>query len=472
MAQWRDIPLNKKLFKNVDESMLTTAYGALENCFVTESGGLSRFPGLVEVVDLGGNADVYLNRHENDLLAVGNDGRTHRINRDYEVEAIQGPPVLGGHRTTFANLKGRTIMAAGLDIIMFDGAKNTVLSPDAPQSTHVGVIDNYVLAVEAGSGRFQHSPPNEPRVWNPLDTFAVEGRADDINGLLVTPFNEILMTGEESIEQYERWPGGTAPFFRRWSVGDGVIEPYTLCFADNAAWGLNSRYEFARFSGQTSTSSSDDIGKDIEVKYAMNHLEALDKAWASPVNIKGQKFIIFQSPEAQNSYGSKGVTYGLDLRQAQWFELTGWDDKNKLPTNWPGRSIFSLWGKTFVGGQGKIYELTEKAYSNAGMPQRVYGRTAHFDDLGPMRINRLQLTLKRGVGSYSANPKIALRVNPDNKGFGGMQVRELGNAGHGEFIIEFGAQGVANTWQFEFMVTDACAVEIRRLKVDADKVVR
>lgn len=472
MGQWKDIPLNRKLFKNVDEAALTTAYGALENVFVTEAGGLSRFPGLVERADFGGKADVFLAKHNNDLIAVGRDGRVHRINRKYDVETIDGPPVLGGERATFANLKGSLLMAAGADIIMFDGVKNTVLSQDAPQSTHVGVIDNYILAVEKGSGRFQHSPPNEPRTWNPLDTFAAEGRPDDINAMLITPFNEILMTGEDSIEQFERYPGGDVPFFRRWSVGDGLIEPYTLCHADNASWGLNSRYEFARFSGQTSASASDDIGKDLEVKYSVNHLEAFNGAWAVPVNIKGQKFIIFQVPDAQNDYGSKGVTYGLDLRQSQWFQLTGWDDTNKLPTNWPGRSIFQIWGKTFVGGEGKVYELSNDVYNNGGLKQRVYGRTAHFDDLGPVRIDRVRLHLKRGVGSYDTAPKLAMRVNRDNQGFGQMQVRDLGMTGHGEFVVEFGAQGIGDTWQFEFMLTDSCPFEFRRLMVDATDMVR
>ena len=78
MARWRDIPLNKKLFKNVDEAALTNSYAALQNCFVTEAGGLSRFPGLKPFVTLGGNAPIYLDKLNNDLMAVGGDGRTYR----------------------------------------------------------------------------------------------------------------------------------------------------------------------------------------------------------------------------------------------------------------------------------------------------------------------------------------------------------------------------------------------------------
>ena len=82
------------------------------------------------------------------------------------------------------------------------------------------------------------------------------------------------------------------------------------------------------------------------------------------------------------------------------------------------------------------------------------------------------LTLKRGVGSYTSNPKIAFRSNPDNKGFGLWQFRELGLKGAPDMVIEFGAQGIADTWQFEWYVTDDCAFEMRRLQADVSKVNR
>lgn len=470
MGQWRDIQLNKKLFTNIDEDALTSAFAALQNAFVTEADGLSRFPGLKPFVELGGTSDVYLDKLNNDLIAVGQDGRTNRIDRNGEVQAIPGPSVLGGKRVSFARTNDALAMAAGRQIILFDGEKNTVLSGNAPLSQQVGYTDGYLLAVEEGSGRFQYSGLDKTREWNPLDIFAASARPDNITGMLITPFNEILMTGEDSIEQFERYPGGTAPFFRRWSVGDGISEPYSLCHADNAAWGLNSRYEFVRLSGQTSTAASDDIQYTFERFYSRGNVEALNRGWAAPLNIKGQKFIVFQSPEAIREDGTKGFTGVLDLRRSQWFEITGWDEELGQPALWPGRSIFQLWGRTFVGGKGKIYEMTDDVHSNDGAIQRVYCRTAHFDDLGPIRINRVRLTLKRGVGSYTSNPKFAMRVNVNHKGFGVTQYRDIGLAGDNQFIMEFGAQGMGDTFQFEFMVTDDCPLEIRRLQVDASEI--
>lgn len=473
MPQWVDVPLNRKLFKNLDEEVLTSTYAALENCFVTESNGISRFPGLLERVDLNGSdADMYLGRYGNDLMAVGQDGQTFRIDSDFNQTKIEGTPVNGGDRTSFARTRDGLIMAAGGQIIKFNGDKNQVLSRDAPRSSFVGFIDGYVLAVEKDSGRFQHAELNNFGEWNPLDTFAVDGSPDDISAMLITPFNEILFAGEESLEQYERYVGSDVPFFRRWAIGDGISEPWTLCFADNAAWGLNDRLEFVRLSGQTSQSVSDDIQREIEYRYSLADLGSLNKAWAAPCYIKGQKFIIFQSPEATNRYGTKGITGVFDIRRGQWFEIFGWDSDNGVPALWPGRSVFKLWGRTFVGGQGKIYELDINTHNNDNQTQRAYFKTAHFDTAGTMRCDGIRLTIKRGVGTYETSPVIMLRTNPDNRGWGNWQKRELGKTGADMLFVEFGAQGTADTWQFEIFMTDDAPFELRRMQLDAAKVIR
>lgn len=473
MPKWIDVPLDRKLFKNLDPEVLTDSYSALENCYVTESGGLSRFPGLREVVDLNGSeADIYLDRYKNDLMAVGADGQTFRIDSNYAQEKIAGTPVSGGKRASFARTREGLLITAGAQIINFNGTKNAVLSENAPLSEFIGFIDGFVLAVEKESGRFQHSNLNNNGIWDALDTFAVDGSPDNISAMLITPFNEILFAGEESLEQYERYVGSEVPFFRRWSVGEGISEPHTLCHADNAAWGLNSKHEFVRLSGQTSQSVSDDIQKDIEYRYSLSNLGSLNKAWAEPCYIKGQKFIVLQSPEATNKYGTKGITAVFDIRRGQWFDIFGWDADNGVPTLWPGRSIFQLWGKTFVGGQGKIYELDPDTHNNDSAIQRVFCRSAHFDTAGTMRVDRVRITLKRGVGTYETSPKIMLRSRPDNKNWSIMQTRELGKIGDDLLFIEFGAQGTADTWQFEISMTDNAPFEVRRMQLDATQVYR
>jgi hypothetical protein len=468
---WSDLSIEQKLFKNLSEQSLTSTFPALENCFVTEGGGLSRFPGLKLFAELDSQSDMHLNKYENDMIAVGQDGQTFQVNANAQVKKIDGPIVGGGDRVSFARTRDGLMMAAGAQIIKYDGTKNSILSKDAPRSSFVGFLDGYVIAVEKDSGRFQHCKVNEYGTWLALDTFAVDGSPDNIGAMMITPFNEILLAGDESVEQYERYVGSEVPFFRRWAVGDGISEPWSLCFADNAAWGLNTRKEFVRLSGQTTQTVSGDIQKDIEHRYSMENIGSLNKAWATPCFIKGQKFIIFQCPESENDYGSKGVTFVFDIRRNWWFEIFGWDALNGTPSLWAGRSVFSLWGKTFVGGQGKIYELDADTSTNDGQVQRVYCRTAHYDS-GTVRIDGIRMAIKRGVGTYETAPKVMFRANLDNRGWNNWQTRDLGKTGGSELSIEFGAQGTADTWQFEIAMTDNAPFELRRFQIDATRLVR
>lgn len=473
MGKFTELPISSKLFQNLDEAALTSTYAATENAFVTEASGISRFPGLKVFADFGNRLPVYLGTINNDLIAVSADGITRRLDKAANAQAIPGPQVLGGRRVNFAKDRSYLYMAAGSRIIAYDGVKNFVLSDDAPNASHVAISDNFVLANEIETEFFQNSNAGDPKTWSGLDIFSANAKPDNVTALLVTDFNEIIVVGPDSIEQYAPLVGGTAPFTRRWSVGDGISEPNTLMFADNAVWGLNQLHEFTRYSGQTGQVVSGDIEKKIMSRYSMAHLDTFDDAWAAPLHAKGQTFILLQFPSAANDYGSKGVTYLLDVRQSKLLSLYGWDNVNMLPAIWPGVSILRLWGRNYIGGYGKIYEMTDDAYNIGGLPMRMYLRTAHYNELGLIRIDSMRVTVKRGVGSYTVAPRLGMRVNRDFRGFGSWQWLDLGETGIKDFVVNsYGAQGDGYTWQFEFMVTDDCPVEIRKIEAETTPLVR
>lgn len=472
MGKFVELPIKSKLFKNLDESSLTSSYAALENCFIDESGGITRLPGMRVFHDFGNKSPVYLGSINNDLIAATGDGKVNRLDKSANSTQIPGPPVLGGRRVIFSKDKSFLYMAAGSRIIAYDGKKNFVLSDDAPNASHVGVINSFVIANQVETQFFFNSNAGVPTKWDGLDVFAADAKPDNVTALLITDFGEIIVAGPESIEQYDRLLGGDAPFIRRWSVGDGIDEPYTLIFADNAVWGLNQLHEYTRYSGQTGSVVSGDIEKEILTKYDLKHIDTFDDGWAAPFSMKGQTFILLQFPRAINDYGSIGVTYLLDVRQSKWCQLYGWDLDNSLPSSWPGVSILRLWGRNYIGGYGKIYEVTDDAYNIEGNTQRFYARTAHYNEVGLMRVDSIRVTLRRGVGSYTKSPKLAMRVNRDNLGFGKWQFLELGKSGHNEFVLYYPDQGDGYTWQFEFMVTDDCPVEIRKIEAETTPMVR
>ena len=460
MGDWKPIPLSDKLFLNVKESVLTKGSAALENAYQNEAGGISRFHGLTSFSTLAGKAPVYLHEWHGDLIAVSG-SRTWRIDQNGVNYEATGVEVSGGHRVIFDRTTKELIMAAGGPIVRLAASTTELLSPDAPLSTHVGFVGGYALAIEVNTGLMFQSGANDFRTWDPIDVFAADSKPDFLNALLVTPYQEILLAGIDSIEQYEKLPGSpTIPFARRWSVGEGVYAPYTFVFADNAAWCVNKNREFVRASGQASRPMSDDLGGNL-----LQPADDWSDAWTATMIIGGQKFILLQLPNATNPHSTKGITILYDYRQSKWFSLYGWDSSLNRPARWPGWSYYQLWGRHFVGGEGIVYELKSSVYENAGEVQRVLWRSGHLD-FGEVRIDNLAFRLKRGLSNpNTARKVISVRVLLGGRNWTQWRRQDLGRYGEGEMWVDFGPMGCASTFQIEVDMTDAEEFELTKGKV-------
>jgi len=464
---WIPLPLDQPYFANLDEDAVVGFMTAVENGFINELGGHTRFPGLSEFASFGGNSRVYLHDLSGDLIAVTGKGQVGRVDSAGVVEDVTGVPVSGGRRVIFAKRRDDLVMCAGGPIVRLRAGKSELLSKKAPLATHVGWIDGYTIAVEINSGRFYYDDGSD--TWDPLDTFAADGNPDNINGLIITPFGELMLGGEKSIEQFERLYSGEVPFFRRWSVGDGFKFSYMNIFADNAIWTINNLLEFVRFSGQTSISASGSIGRLLEA------IDDWGDAWIggfpdSPFHVVGQKFILIQMPKATNPYGTKGLTIVYDYRGQKFFTLYGWDDANGMPKRWPGWSHWPLWNKVFVGGEGKIYQIDKENYRNGSETQRWLIRTSQIAQGNAIQVKDFRLRIKRGLGSSNAVSTIHVRCSRDGKPFGPQISRSLGYAGDRHQHLSFGHFGTGDTFMFEISSTDNCPIDLMRAEVKVDPV--
>ena len=99
---WTPLPLDRPLYANLDPDAVTANMTAIENGFINEQGGHTRFPGLIERVDLGGRDRVYLHEFDGDLVAATSKGRVYRIDKRYTATDVTGVPVWGGRRVVFA----------------------------------------------------------------------------------------------------------------------------------------------------------------------------------------------------------------------------------------------------------------------------------------------------------------------------------------------------------------------------------
>lgn len=463
--KWVDLPLNQSLYTNVDEDAVVGFQTGLENGFLNEFGGQSRFPGLRRFATLpGDNGRVYLYEWNNDLIAATSNGQVYRIDRSGTVKNITAVPLSGGRRTIFTRTDRELLMASGGSIIRVRSDETEILSDDAPQATHVAWIDGYTLAVEVNSGRLNYSDPGQPAVWPGLNTFAADGNPDNINSMIITPFREILLGGQDSIEQFERVPNGDPPFFKRWAIGDGVKLPYTQVFADNAVWNISGQTEFVRSSGQISQAQSGPIGKQLEA------IDDWTDAWIGgypdkPLHIIGQKFILIQAPNATNKYGTKGITLLYDYANQRWSELFGWNSEDASPVRWPGWSHWPKWDKVFVGGEGTIFQLDPTTHLNDTERQRWLVQTSHIATAHEAEVSDFRIQVKRGVGTNDVAPSLIVRCSRDGEPFSVEATESLGLQGDRYQYVYYGGFGCASTFRFEITTADDCDIEL--IKVQA-----
>lgn len=458
MVQWADFPF-ERMYQSSDEAILTKAIATLENCYENEAGGFSRFDGLRMFSPFWANR-VYISPWRDDLVACTDNGEVYRIARDGSTLDATGVPISGGNRVTFTQTEDALIMAAGGPIIALSGTKTTLLSAQAPFTTHVAFLEGYLLAIEALSERFLYSNPGDYVTWNPLSVFSANAKPSAIKAMTVSPYGELLLAKADSVEQYELLPNGTQPFTRRWSTGEGIAYPYTMVADKTGTYGVNQRFEFVRFYGQISQDQSADVGLLLE------RIDDWTDTWAAELAVGGQKTIILQMPFASNPHGTKGVTLSLDYRSKKWCFLYGFDPVASVPVRYPVWSVARQWGKVFAGVPGGVAVFAEDTWDLLGKPWPFLMRSGHVDKFGPSRIDDVRLRLRRGEGqSGGKEPRIGLRVNRDNRGFDQMTYEPLGLKGDRSMTVHFGGQGYADTWQFELSCSDHVPVEIVKMEV-------
>lgn len=462
---WKDVPLDSELFQNLDESVLRRSPIVLENLFINEAKGQSRFPGLKPFLNLPGGGAVYLSDWRGDLISATSNGRVFRIQPSGAYQDVTGAVIAGSGRIIMHSSPDQLLMAAGKQIIQLRKDKTEILSEDAPLSTHAVYISGYVLAIEADSQRFFYSNVGDFTTWDPINFFSAESQPDNLTAMIVNEFGEIIVAGEKSVEQFEPYSGANLPFFRRWTLGQGIVAPYTLTSGDNEDWSVNAQQEFVSFAGQNGRPRS------LSISMVLEAIDDWKGAWATPpMHLFGQKFIIVKIPEAVNEYGSKGITLLHDYKAKRWAYLYGWSEQNSVPAAWPGNCYHYLRGNHYVGGlNGQIYKLDNAYHQNDGKPQQVRWRSAHMDEMGKIRIDGVRMRVRRGAAAtgYDQDPDFQMRVKRDNRDFGKWQTQKLGSAGDTEMYIYWGQQGNGTTWQFETRCSADCPFELVRMQVDA-----
>ena len=321
-------------------------------------------------------------------------------------------------------------------------------APD--QVTHVAVHDTYLICNEVGSGRFHYSQVGAAPVFRSTNFANAESDSDDINAIHVA-WREVTLFGRKSVEVW--YDDGTTPFSRLEGAYTerGVIAPYSIQLIDNVWIWLDNHRRFSKMQGRTPVTVSTPFDKVI------HGLSRVDDAYSSIIESNGRYFYVVTFP-------SDKLTLAYDWSANQWFRWGWWNQQFVEHEHFNGRChAFSPdWGVHLVGDRttGKVYQIDEKYYTDAGNTIRTIRRTGHVDH-GTSRkkmCKGLQVKLKRGAGDdQGTEPKLMVRWRNDNGLWSQLHEISLGKIGDNMLYGHLGrgrSLGTYRARQWEFSHTD------------------
>jgi hypothetical protein len=143
-------------------------------------------------------------------------------NKLYEITTPTAPVVVGTLTTSSGVVD---IDDTFTSLVIVDGVHGYTLNfttgvfaqitdTNFPVATSIAFLDNYILANDEDSGRFQFSALNDPTDWDGLDVATAEGSPDKLVALAVD-HRELILFGDETTEVWFNSGDSLNPFQRR-----------------------------------------------------------------------------------------------------------------------------------------------------------------------------------------------------------------------------------------------------------------
>ena len=458
-AQWKDLPFTGDPYANVDEVELTELSAVVQDAYVNELGHTVKRPGLTDFVDFGTSQGVYglYWWDAKKVVMAVSAGRTWKITDSTGTKTeLTGATLATATPVTFATDGTTLVMANGGQMVTTPLAGPLAVMADAQAPTdvtHVAWLDQYLLANDGSSGKFQFSKTGDITDWAALDFATAEGSPDDVTGLFVS-YREIALVGRDSVEIWVN--DGVTPFSRLPGafIERGCAAPYTFKkisdpqLGDTWMW-LDSQRRFVKLSNRTPLYISNPFDKLIQ------SLLFVGDAVAEVMEIAGIPLYVITFPIA-------ATTLVYNYQKQSWSKCGYWDSAIADYRRYRGVSYCFArdWNLHLVGDwtNGKIYTSDRSMFSDSGNVIRTLRRTGFIThgSLQRKRSKAVRIRCKRGVATATVtDPQIMLRWRDRNGSWSGEHWKSLGQVGQYEFEVVYHQLGEYRARQYEIIHSDA-----------------
>lgn len=341
---------------------------------------------------------------------------------------------------SFSGTARITLVDNGLQVLVIDGLSGFVWDIAAAtwtQITDPGFVygatqgtyqDGYGIVGLPNSQQFGISGLYNFMTWDAIDFASAEGLPDDVS-TVISNHRVLHVFGTGTTELWYNGGNGTFPFQRIdgafYEVGCSA--PYSAAVADDSVFWLGNNAQGAlavyRMQGQTPQRISTVALENELIRY-----ETIDDAFGIGLDIRRHPIYMLVFPTANK-------TWCYDAHSGSWFEWLEWSgpDFNRYRLN----CFAKAHGKLLVGDyrDGRMYEMSFDAYTNAGDPIRCLRVCPYIWNAGKRLFHsRLELFIEAGVGllsgdSDSTDPQWSLRWSNDGRTWSNELTRSMGRFG-------------------------------------------
>lgn len=463
------IPLFTKVYKNVDESVLTEDAALQYNGFIDEKGGVNGRPGEVLAVNATRRIDGIFAWPETDLILSAEENKA-------VIRSISGETLTTLYTSSLTFAPGNPVMFAsdGFSVFMAGGGKLNYIGAtgtltelgdaDAPTTvTHVIYLDGYIIAID-GTNKFFWSDANLGGTWQALSFASAEANPDVIKAMHIVQ-RQIYFLGTVTTEIWEN--DGSSPFSR---IPGGLIEvgcgaAYSVVRHDNSLMWLSHTRQFVRFSGLDVEFISSPYDKEIA------NFVVVSDCIGGFFHKDGQEFCLFTFP-------SEGRTLVYNPTLKDWSEWSRWDSSGMrwLPYDFRCSARDIRTGKTFVGkGTAKVISCLSSDsrvdVTGASTTESVkYLRRTGWIDNGmskKKRLEELRFRAKRGTTDSTSAAVLMIRYRKNGtNNWSNLREINLGAVGQTNHHVKLKRLGIYESIQFEISVTDDTAVVLSGAEAD------
>lgn len=349
-------------------------------------------------------------------------------------------------------------IASGGNEYTFNLTTNVLTLNLTGECNQIGMLDEYLLALNQTTGKLRLSNLNDGNTWDPTQ-FALRSAQPDQWIAMVVNAPDILLLGANTGDVW--YDAGTSPFPLAARAGlnipFGIIAPFSLVNIAGRQFWLSSNKE-----GDGIVVGTEGYGVKPISSSELDHAIAsyartstITDAEGFALQMEGHTFYVLRFPSAN-------ATWLHDLALGVWTEAGKWNAARGEYDVWNPRFHLKAFGKHITGGNGtgslSLLDVTYTTEEDGSFIRRMRRGPVLIRDMNRQPIANFEVLMEPGLGTQTgqgSDPQVMGRFSIDGgKTWGNERMCGVGRVGEYTRRAFWNRHGAPYMWVPEISMTD------------------